>query len=433
MLGRIVTLVLGVGITSLLAQLLTHQGFGAYLTSYSLMVVGTILAQLGLDRVVVRLVSAALGVGLPGGARQVIRIVLGVGTVAAVVFGAIFGLVLTPWLGHHVYHSNLVANAAGFVGLWVVAATIQSLLVETFRGLQRFDLTTIYDQVLVDMLMVMIFAALFVFRAHIGLGMAVAITIAVTALITLLAGLSLRMEVQHMHGRGGVSRAEIFGIAWPSLVSNASTYLIGSGVDVLVLGAFKSQANVALYGSATRLVTLVATPLLIVGGVLPPLIAELYARGKARELERTLRAGATLAGLPALVVLLVFLLFGKQVLHIVYRQPYFEQAATILAILSGARLISVWAGSAGVTLLMTGHQRAMMYTTLSTGLYSLGADIVAVQHFGAPGVAVATGSAIILQNLLQLVLAKHLVGVWAFIELSPRKLRRFFFSSSGAR
>ena len=76
-----------------------------------------------------------------------------------------------------------------------------------------------------------------------------------------------------------------------------------------------------LYGASARLVIFVATPFVVFSGVIPPLIAELHAQKKMRQLERALRAGATLAGLPAFGVLLVFLLFGPWILGTIFTSP----------------------------------------------------------------------------------------------------------------
>jgi O-antigen/teichoic acid export membrane protein len=173
------------------------------------------------------------------------------------------------------------------------------------------------------------------------------------------------------------------------------------------------------------LVVFVVTPFVVFSGVIPPIIAELHAQGKMRQLERALRAGATLAGIPSFAILLVFLLFGPWVLETVWSKPVYRDAASVLVVLSVGRLVAVWAGSAGVTLMMTGHQRAMMVTTLFSAGLSVGAGIVGASAAGAIGVAMATATAQIVQNVLQLAIVRRRLGVWTMIHLSPRELHRY--------
>jgi O-antigen/teichoic acid export membrane protein len=165
-------------------------------------------------------------------------------------------------------------------------------------------------------------------------------------------------------------------------------------------------------------------PFHIFRGVAPPLIAELHAQRRLGELERTVRSGATLAAIPSLAVLVVFMLFGSSVMEAVYG-PFYGQGASILAILSLGRLALVWTGSSGVALMMTGHHRAMMYITVVSGVLSVGGGILAAASYGALGIAATTAGAAILQNLLQLFLAKRYVGVWTHAYFGPRPLMRF--------
>jgi O-antigen/teichoic acid export membrane protein len=196
-------------------------------------------------------------------------------------------------------------------------------------------------------------------------------------------------------------------------------------VDLLILGVFEPQEEVGQYVFAARLVVFVVTPFVVFSGVIPPIIAELHAQGKMRQLERALRAGATLAGIPSFVILVIFLLFGPWVLDTVWSKPNASDATPVLIILSVGRLVAVWAGSAGVTLMMTGHQRAMMVTTLISAGVSVCAGFAGAAFYGAIGVAVATASAQILQNTMQLILVRRRLGVWTMIHLSPLELYRY--------
>ncbi len=431
-LGRVVTIGLGLVINVLLARLLTHAELGAYFTTFTMVMIGSTIAQLGLDRAVVRIVAAAIATGRPGKARRAVRTVFGFGLLGAIGVSLILGLGLGGWLARHVFHSTLVEGVMPLAAGWVVVVALQSLTVETYRGLQRFAAATIFDAMIVDMLLTGIFGLLFLSRSDVSLRGVVAITAGVIGLVACVAAILLLRRTRKLEGEGALERGEARAIAWPLLVTSISIYLLGTGIDLLVLGAFRPQSQVALYGAAARLTLLVATPFTILQGVTPPIVAELYAQGKKEKLQAAMRAVATLAGLPTLLILLVFLLFGREVMGVLY-SPFFRQAAPILAILSIARLVAVWTGSCGVVLMMTGHQRAMMYLTVATGVVSVAAGIFAAPRFGGVGVAATTSAAQVTQNVVQLFLARRLVGVWTQIHLSPRPFIRFFRSRDPMR
>jgi O-antigen/teichoic acid export membrane protein len=91
--------------------------------------------------------------------------------------------------------------------------------------------------------------------------------------------------------------------------------------------------------------------------------------------------------------------------------------------MSISRLIAVWTGSCGIALMMTGHQKEMMRITLSSAALSVGGGFVLAPHFGTIGVAIATASAQVFQNLAQLLTAHRRLGIWTYVSFSPEVLR----------
>ena len=425
MVGKVVTTVLGLLINALLARLLRPEDLGGFFTVFTLVAIGSTIAQLGLDRAVVRLVSASLGTGQPGRARQVIKVAFIVCGLASVVIGAVLVLGLGAWLASHLYHSALLAGVMPVAAGWLVASALQSLIVETFRGMQRFALASIFDALLVDVLVATVVSSLWLLHSRPTLTQIVALFGAVTGVTVLVAGSILFGRVREMRGEGHVDGMEIFSIAWPLLITNVATYMLGTGVDIWILGAFRPQQVVATYGAASRLMFLVVTPFLVLQGVVAPLVAELSAQGRKHDLERTLRTVATMAGIPAIFALLIFLVFGSSVMGFFYG-PFYRHGATILFILSAGRLVAVWTGSCAIALMMTGYQRVLMYITVGFGALSVLAGIVLAANFGAIGLAVSTAVVSAAQNVFTMFMARRRVGVWTTAYLSPRPFLAFF-------
>jgi O-antigen/teichoic acid export membrane protein len=185
-----------------------------------------------------------------------------------------------------------------------------------------------------------------------------------------------------------------------------------------IVAAFLVAEEVALYGAAWRLVNLVILPLMLMNMSVQPVIAELYAITHKRRLQNALRGSATLAGIPALGILVLFIVFGSDILGFVYGKAY-RDAAMILVILSVGQIINVWTGSCGQVLALTGHQRALMYITIVTAIISLALAIIAVKFWGLLGVAAATSGGRVLQNALTWISTRKLTGLWTHGTFSP--------------
>jgi O-antigen/teichoic acid export membrane protein len=451
---KIATLIVGIGVQALIARLLTPSQVGIYAAAFTMALLGMTIGMMGFDRAVVRFVAGALSLNELGRARKAMRTTFVCGTLGALAVALILVSGAGAYVADHVFDKPALGLAIPFTAGWVIALAVQALMVESFRAMSRFAPATLLDELFVDFTALTCFALLFATVGHWGHtpmpvdgrlgGHGSIIVICIWAGGALLAlavgGPMLVRAYRRLKGPGSISTGEMFDTAWPLGISNVAILLLGSTADVLVLSAFVPSNIVGIYGFSARLVIFVATPFFVFSGVIPPIVADLHAQGKMKALERALRAGATLAGIPAFLILLVFLLFGPWVLGHIF-SPVYAEGAPILAILSIARLYAIWAGSAGVTLMMTGNQRAMMYITLGCGALSVLFGIVTahvLKTIGgvselhvAIGVACATGVVIVLQNTLQLILVRRRLGIWTMVHFDPRELWRYLRPRSG--
>ena len=101
--GKMITAASNVLVSSLLARLLSPEGFGAFGLAFSLTTGGARMSQLGLQQASVRLIAESMGRGQPGRARASVlfayrHTVIGILIVAAVLLlGGGAWLALTLW------------------------------------------------------------------------------------------------------------------------------------------------------------------------------------------------------------------------------------------------------------------------------------------------------------------------------------------------
>ena len=419
LLGTVAATLLGTAASGLIAHVIGIDNFGVYSLGFSIATIGGTLSQLGMERAVVRLVAAALGTDLPGRARKTLRLVFTSALIGSAFLALLLVFGLGDFLANTLFHSKQLADVMQFVAIWVIASAFQSLFAESFRSFQRFWAATLFNGLMFDVVAVAVFGWLYVQHRQITVAHAILLTVGAITVSCVIAAVMLAKRYASLHGPGDIRFRELFDVAWPLLGFNMATFLVGTGVDLWVVGSLASEHDVALYAAASKLVFYVGTAFIIASQVVPPIIAELWAQEKKQQLEKALREVATLAGLPALVVLAVFVFAGPWLMGHLYG-PSFAAGATVLAILSTARLVAVITGNSGVALQMTGYQRTMFYLTIFTGVCSLTAEIMFGRLYGINGVAWSTAAAQIVQNLLQLGFAKRKLGIWTQAELSLR-------------
>ena len=427
--GKVLVALTGLISSALLARLLTPQALGTYFLAYSILSVGTSLGQLGLTGTVVRLVAEGMGLNLFGRVRRVISVVLGVGTLGTLGVGSAY-LLFGDDLAMIVFNAPALAAITGLVAGWIMVGTLHGLLGETFRGFHDVRLATILGgqttgvatgAATVALLTASLFL-LWLVNGQATLATVVLLAICSGAVNTLVAGWLLHRKVTRLprqapdEGREADPKKvlrEVVSISLPLLVI-ALVMMIRTTGDIWTLGAFLPQRELALYGAANRLVGMVTMPLAIVTAIAPPLIAEMYSQGRREDLEYALRGMATLTGIPAWLASMGCIFFAGPILELVYG-PYYREGAVVLALLSIGLFASVCAGSCGIVLAYTGHQKTLMVITVAISIATLIAMLAAVEPYGIVGVAMAKTIGQILQNGIVLLVVKQKTGMWTHI------------------
>jgi len=433
--GKIGAAAIGIVTSGLLGHMLSKQDFGTYLLVFSIISVGAVIGSLGLPKTVLRFVAESMSLDKPGRARRAISTALALGVAGAIVTSLAYYFVFGDLVGKYFFHSEALVAVIGLTTGWMAISVMQEIIAESFRGFHDIRMATLFGGLATGgksaglIMRVLLLGGLMLLWAtsgHTDLRTVMIISVGSGAASAFLSVLFLRKKVSPLSTQGEedpVSAGEELRDAFPILIISLTSFVLLSAADLWILGHFGTKDQVALYGAASRLVTLIAMPLLMTNLVLPPIIAEMYAQGRTGQLERTLRTFSTLSGIPSLLFLIVFMVLGGPIMGLVYGSDY-SSAAIILVLLSAGKLAAVWAGSCGAVLQFTGHQGSMLRINLLTSpLFVIGALLV-VRDYGPIGVASMTAAITVVQNAALVLVARKKTGMWTHVSLSPSRLRK---------
>jgi O-antigen/teichoic acid export membrane protein len=434
--GKIGAATIGIVTNGVLARLLTKQEFGVYFLAFSIISLGAVIGSLGLPKTVLRFVAENMTLGQPGRARRAIYTALGLGVLGALCISLAYLCIVGDLVSRYLFHSSALVAIIGLTAGWMAISAMQEIMAETFRGFHDIRMATLFGGLATGgksaglIMRIMLLACLALLGLMSGwdtdLRTVMLASIGSGAASSLLAALFLHKRISSLGTQGmenPIRAGDELRDAFPILIISLTSFILLSAADLWILGIFRSDAEVAVYGAASRLVALIAMPLLLTNLVLPPIIAEMYAQGRTAELEGTLRSFSTLSGVPSLLVLIVFMLLGGPILGVVYGSGY-QSAAMVLVLLSAGKLAAVWAGSCGAVLQFTGHQGSMLRVNLLTSpLFIIGALLV-VRDYGPIGIASMTAAITVLQNAALVLVAKRKTGIWTHVSLSPSRLRK---------
>ena len=406
---------------ALLARLLTVSDMGVYFLVANLVAVVSVVSQLGLTQSLVRFVADALARNLPGRARAAILDVLVMGGISALATGLLLQFGLGQWLARSVFQSEAMVAVTLWIALWAVVQIVQRFFDEVFRGLHDLRLAAIFGGIVTGILTVIFYAVLWA-RGEADLQSVLILNVVAFGVSVALSGLVLMVKMRPLRGEGGLAVGEIISSSWP-LFFAAVTNIIMLRADLWILGMYQPEHEVAVYGAAARIITVMTIPLSMASAILTPMIAELHAQGQKDRLEKVLRIVATLGGLPAILVILLFVFVGGPGLELIYGDPFYQEGWPVLVLLGLGQLVNIWSGVCAQLLMMTGHQKAVMVIALATSIMAIVGAIMVVEPFGMVGVACVFALGIALQNIIMVVHSYRVLGVRSYMLFNPLALR----------
>lgn len=188
-------------------------------------------------------------------------------------------------------------------------------------------------------------------------------------------------------------------------------------VDSLMLGYFKTAAEVGIYSIVTRLALLIVLPLTAINNIFAPMISEYHSKqeiGKMEEMFKTVTKWVFVLSLP---VFLIFVLFDEPILTIFGKS--FAAGALALIILGGGELINAGSGPVGYILMMTGRSKMIFINSVVFLLLNMTLNYMLIPRYGIAGAAAATGLSVSVINIIRL------IQVYFILKMHPFKLSYF--------
>jgi O-antigen/teichoic acid export membrane protein len=408
------SLPLNLAVLALLARLIPPAEMGVYFLAFSIVTAVSILSMLGMGETIVRLVASSIAIKHFHTVRKAVKHAFLWGFLGAVV-GAIVVYFLGTQFGLPTYIVLLVS-------IWGIAQTFVNLLAEALRGFNDIRAATILkNRSVVNAIVAGVLFIVLLLQIKVDLETVIILIVAAGLISIVLGGILLWNNLTRLDDNNEYADDQddlnIFSQALPVMGINTMS-IIRAQIGLWIIASLLTAEEVALFGSATRLVYMVSISLnTIVNAMIPPIIAELYVKHDIVKLEETVRTLATIASMFALIATIIFILGGRFILGLVYGE-FYTGAWVVLSILALGQFVDVMGGSGGVTLIMTGHQDTMMKITVFTAVLAVLVTIVGAQYWGMTGVAVATAFALVIQNILMVTSAKKKVGIWTHVKLS---------------
>lgn len=209
---------------------------------------------------------------------------------------------------------------------------------------------------------------------------------------------------------------EILSLSVPMLTTATMSFLMAQS-GIILLGVFRSEAEVGYYSIALKLAALIVFVLQAMNTIAAPKFSELFYSGKIDELFYVAHKSAKLIFWAATPVLFGLVLMGGPILRNFFGQEFIA-AYPALFFLSIGQFVNAASGSSGYFMNMTGsHQMFRNLICCSAGI-SICLGFLIIPGYGPTGAAISAMVSLSFLNIAALIYIQsrygHTTGYFPF-------------------
>lgn len=194
------------------------------------------------------------------------------------------------------------------------------------------------------------------------------------------------------------------------LLGVAMLQMIITWTDTLMLGIYKSSAEVGLYNVALPIAQLILIPM---GALLPiygPITSGLYAKNSVPEIRRNYATLTKWIFSSTLPLFLLLFLFPEIVINFLFGANYIL-ASQALRILSLGIIIVNLLGPNGTTLMAVGETKFLMWAIVAAACMNIALNTILIPQWGIIGAAAATTASLTLHCIIRHVKVHSILGI----------------------
>ena len=389
--------------TYLITQYLGAESYGIYAICFTVLSIVVVVSKLGLDSATVKSISAYITEGNQGKALLYFRKSIAIVTTSSIVTGLALYL-SAGWLAT-VFGNALLENSLKVTALIVVPNALLHIQAEKLRGLKKMALFSFLINGSVALLaggLLLLLINFYSASTEIALW-ALGGSVTVLCLV-----IFFKKEFKVKAPKwDSIPYKNMFALSIPMLLSS-SMLVVMSWTDILLLGYYIDETQVAIYSIAFKISAVVSIVLYAINAIASPQFSELFVSSQNEQLKTLAIQIAKLNFFLTLPVMLGIVVFAPYILGFFGEEYHAGQTA--LLILCAGQFFSAICGSVLTLLNMAGREKIVRNIVGGTALLNIVLNIIFIQLYGIEGAAFATFISLVLWNILGLIAVKKHFG-----------------------
>jgi O-antigen/teichoic acid export membrane protein len=415
-LGLLLRTILTFVYTMIATRLIGPEQYGIYAVSLSIILIGSLIAEFGMNMTTVNFVVIAQNTHGAGGARRVLFYNLKLSLILSLLVTAAL-LVLAVPLSNSIYGIPNLKQV-----LWLHAASIPFVaaggIFVAFTVAQKTMLYKFMIRDLLQPLVELIFSTILIILGLKAGGLALGYTL--SGLVFSLAGLLIVNRLapadQEVGSHRDITRPDlrpILGFSLPLFFSQLLG-LLNLRLSILLVGALASIEYAGVLNVASDIARFGAFFLLALGNIYNPFISDLIQRGEKSELGYLYNLTTRWLVSFSFPLFIWIILNARDVISLF--GPSYAIGATALILLMLAQFVNVGVGGTDSLIVMSGRTKLDMLNNVLGLLIVLLASIWFIPRYGLIGAALAQSCFVVSVNVIKLLEVRLLVGIQPYTK-----------------
>ena len=325
--------------------------WGVFALCLALLNITSIFSRMGIDIAILKFISSfkddivkAKAIYLKG-----LKLVFSLS-----IFFTILLYFLSEFIAATIFNKNQLTFYIQLMAFAIIPFTIIYFNAQSFRGLKKISHFAFFQHVSKFLLAIIFFVGISFFTDIPIQENIFYAFIAALYCVMILSIILLKKEDVSEKGFSPITSKELLKTAFPMMLST-SILLIMSWADSIIIGIFKTEAEIGIYNVSIKLAMISGIVLGAVNSIVAPKLSQTYNNGKKEEFKSIVKQSTRVIFFSSVPILIFLIAFPEFLLS--FFGPEFIVGKTALYILLIGQIINAFSGSVGVIMQMTGKEK----------------------------------------------------------------------------
>jgi len=414
-------ILLGYVFIFLLSKYYGAEGMGIFSLSFALLNIFVLFGKFGLDTATVKLTSEYSSVNEISGIKDIyFKILIIMIPINIVLTFLLF--FLAPYIADNIFNKPYLSIYFQIIAFGILPMSLRFLNANNLRAIKYISSYSFLQSISLYLIasILLLFSVFFMEKSLNTVLYIIVISLFIGMIISFIIWFK-NSHILTKNRKEVISIKNILKISTPMLIAS-SIMLIMSWSDTIMLGIFRTEAEVGVYNIAYKISAIVLLIFMAISTISAPKLASSYGNNNMSEFKKIAFKSTKLIFIFSLPIFLFIIIFHNFLLGL-FGKEFLLGAWTLIFLVSGQLIKSIF-GTLDYILQMSNQQKPLMIYALTSAIINVLLNYIFIPIYGIEGAAIASMISIFIYQSLLLLKVKKEFGFYLFINIKKLFTKR---------